>query len=396
MESKLSPRRYDLDWLRVLAILMVFVAHCGRFFDAEDWHVKNAVTYPALDIVAGVFLAWLMPLIFVISGAAVLYSLRKGPARFVVDKVRRLLVPLVFGILTHIMLDAYLEQRTHYRFAGSFLDFVPHYFDGLLGFGGNFAWSGLHLWYLEVLFVFCLAFLPLALWLTTASGKRLLSGLHAVLASPLGLYLLALPGTLLIPFLNPGNILAGDRSWGGWGLPTYVFFFLAGFVLISSGAVQDRIRRQRWASLTAGGLLLGLTGTLMVVQGEGRFGTPDYALQFGLYSLASWCWVLAMLGLGMEYLNRPHPWLRYANEAVLPFYILHQTVVLGLGYYVVRWDIPDLIKYVLILSSSFAVTMALYELLVRRSNVLRFLFGMKALPRKALSGAAEQLATEQG
>ena len=217
-----------------------------------------------------------------------------------------------------------------------------------------------------------------------------------MLASPLGLYLLALPGTLLIPFLNPGNILAGDRSWGGWGLPTYVFFFLAGFVLISSGAVQDRIRRQRWASLTAGGLLLGLTGTLMVVQGEGRFGTPDYALQFGLYSLASWCWVLAMLGLGMEYLNRPHPWLRYANEAVLPFYILHQTVVLGLGYYVVRWDIPDLIKYVLILSSSFAVTMALYELLVRRSNVLRFLFGMKALPRKALSGAAEQLATEQG
>jgi peptidoglycan/LPS O-acetylase OafA/YrhL len=57
MESKLSPRRYDLDWLRVLAIVMVFVAHCGRFFDAEDWHVKNAVTYPALDMVAGVFLA---------------------------------------------------------------------------------------------------------------------------------------------------------------------------------------------------------------------------------------------------------------------------------------------------------------------------------------------------
>ena len=389
MESKLSPRRYDLDWLRVLAILMVFVAHCGRFFDAEDWHVKNAVTYPALDIVAGVFLAWLMPLIFVISGAAVLYSLRKGPARFVVDKVRRLLVPLVFGILTHIMLGVYLEQRTHYRFSGSFLEFVPRYFDGLLGFGGNFAWSGLHLWYLEVLFVFSLAFLPLALWLVAGSGRRLLSGLDTVLASPLGLYLLALPGALLIPFLNPGNIFAGDRSWGGWGLPTYVFFFLAGFVIISSETIQDRIRRQRWVSLAGGVALLALTGTLMVVQGEGRFGTAEYALQFGLYSLASWCWVLAILGLGMQYLNIPRPWLRYANEAVLPFYILHQTVILGLGYLVVDWSIPDLLKYVIILTGSFAVTMGLYEFLVRRLNVLRFLFGMKPLPKETALWPAE-------
>lgn len=390
METKLATRRYDLDWLRVLAILTVFVAHCSRFFDTQDWHVKNAVTYPALDIVAGVFLAWLMPLIFLISGAAVFYSLRKGPARFVLDKVRRLLVPLVVGIFSHIMLGVYLEQVTHHRFYGSFLEFVPQYFDGLLGYGGNFAWTGLHLWYLEWLFVYSLVSLPLFLWLAVGSGRRLLDRLGALLARPLGVYLLALPGTLLIPFLNPASVFLGYRAWGGWSLPTYTFFFLAGFVIIAHDGIQERIRQQRLASLAAGLSLLTVVGVLMVSWGEPRFGTPRYALVYASYSLASWCLVLAILGFGRQHLTAPRPILRYANEAVLPFYILHQTVILCIGYYIVRWDIPDPGKYVLILVSSFAVTMALHEFLVRRLNVLRFLFGMKPLPKKVALGPAEQ------
>jgi peptidoglycan/LPS O-acetylase OafA/YrhL len=390
MESKLSTRRFDLDWLRVLAILMVFVAHCGRLFDAEDWHVKNAVTYPGLGIVAGAVLAWLMPLIFLISGAATFYSLRKGAARFVMDRVRRLLVPLIVGIFTHIMLGVYLEQVTHHRFYGSFLEFVPHYFDGLLGYGGNFAWMGLHLWYLEWLFVYSLVSLPLFLWLAAGSGRRLLDRLGALLARPLGVYLLALPGTLLIPFLNPDNAFLGFRGWGGWGLPTYIFFFLAGFVIIAHDGIQERVRRQRHASLAAGVLLLVVVGVLMAGGGEPRFGTPRYALVYALYSLASWCLVLAILGFGRQHLTAPRPILRYANEAVLPFYILHQTVILGIGYYVVQWSIPDLLKYVVTLSGSFVVTMALYEFAIRRVNVLRFLFGMKLLPKKAALGSAER------
>jgi len=390
MESKRTTRRFELDWLRVLAIFTVFVAHCGRFFDTPDWHVKNAVTYPALDIVAGAVLAWLMPIIFLVSGAAAFYSLRKGPARFVSDRVRRLLVPLMVGIFTHIMLGVYLEQVTHHRYYGSFLEFVPHYFDGLLGYGGNFAWMGLHLWYLEWLFVYSLVSLPLFLWLAAGSGRRLLDRLGALLARPLGVYLLALPGTLLIPFLNPENAFLGFRGWGGWSLPTYIFFFLAGFVISAHDGIQERICWQRLVSLAAGLLLLVAVGVLMVGGGGPRFGTPRYALVFALYSLASWCLVLAILGFGRQHLTAPRPILRYANEAVLPFYILHQTVILGIGYYVVQWSIPDLLKYVVILTGSFVVTMSLYEFAIRRVNVLRFLFGMKLLPKKAALGPAER------
>jgi peptidoglycan/LPS O-acetylase OafA/YrhL len=104
----------------------------------------------------------------------------------------------------------------------------------------------------------------------------------------------------------------------------------------------------------------------------------------------AWCWLLAIFGFGMKHLNFSTPFLKYANEAVLPFYILHQTVIVGLGYFVVQWAIPDWPKFLLILSTSFLIVMALYEFLVRRFNLLRFLFGMKLLqktpaeqPRKA-------------
>jgi len=99
-----------------------------------------------------------------------------------------------------------------------------------------------------------------------------------------------------------------------------------------------------------------------------------------LLSLSCWCWLLAILGFGMKHLNFNTSFLKYANEAVLPFYILHQTVIVSLGYLVVQWPIPDGLKFVCILPLSFLVSVSLYEFLVRRNNLLRVLFGMKMKP----------------
>ena len=96
----------------------------------------------------------------------------------------------------------------------------------------------------------------------------------------------------------------------------------------------------------------------------------------------AWFFILTFLGFGMKHLNVNTPFLKYANEAVLPFYILHQTVLLCVGYFVVRWAIPDLLKWLIIASISFVIVMGLYEL-VRRNNILRFLFGMKLLKQAA-------------
>ena len=94
----------------------------------------------------------------------------------------------------------------------------------------------------------------------------------------------------------------------------------------------------------------------------------------------------------MKRLTFTNPFLKYANEAVLPFYILHQPVLLTIGYYVVRMAMPDWARYAVIASTSFAAIMLIYELLVRRFNVLRFLFGLRLLPKTAPAEARAPVA----
>src|SRR5215470_10868987 len=134
-----SPdRKVELDWLRLGAIAGVFVFHTARFFDPWEWHVKNATVHPWLVVPFDVFTTWAMPLLFVISGAGVALSLRRRDVqRYLRERVLRLLVPLAVGVFTHVLWQVYLERATHGQFAGSFLEFVPHYFEGLYGYGGN-------------------------------------------------------------------------------------------------------------------------------------------------------------------------------------------------------------------------------------------------------------------
>jgi hypothetical protein len=213
-----SLRRYDLDWLRVLAIVSIFVFHSGRFFDLMDWHVKSAAVYAPAQAWINFLAGWLMPLIFIISGASLFYTVGKvGCLGFIRDKVLRLLVPLLFGVFTYAAVGVYLERRTHAEFSGSFIEFYPHYFDGMYGFGGNFAWMGLYLWYLLVLSVFSLAFMPL-FYLLKGVGRGLLNKVGDFLAAPGLVLVLVLPVALLSAILEPGSTL-GQRNFGGWPLP---------------------------------------------------------------------------------------------------------------------------------------------------------------------------------
>jgi peptidoglycan/LPS O-acetylase OafA/YrhL len=370
METK-AIRRYDLDWLRVLAILSVFVYHSGMFFNLDHWHVKNSITYSSVDFWVSFLRDWMMPLIFVISGASLFFALGKGGVGpFVKSKALRLLVPLIVGIFTHAILAVYLERLTHGEFEGSFFEFLPHYFEGLYPYdGGNFAWMGIHLWYLEMLFIFSMIFLPLFQWFKSPSGQPVLSRLGDVLAKPGAVYVLILPTSLLVNLLDTGSFL-GSRKWAGWSPVVYITFFLSGFVIISNERLQRSIQRLRWLSLA-----LGITLTIA----RSRSWEPGSNT---LYELSAWFWILALLGFGMKHLNFNTPFLKRATEAVLPFYILHQTVLLSVGYFVVNWDVPDPLKWLIITLGSLGIILGLYEYLVRRNNVLRFLFGMKPVVGK--------------
>ena len=373
-EKATSQRRFDLDWLRVLAILTVFTFHSGRFFDRMDWHVKNPITYLPMQTWTMFLASWMMPLIFVISGASLYFALGKF-GKFVKDKVLRLLVPLVVGVFTHVALGVYLERLTHHQFTGSFFEFYPNYFRGMYGDGGNFAWMGLHLWYLLVLFVFTLALAPV-FYLLKGWGKKVLEWIGNFFALPGMFYLLALPVAWIMIKVNPQSAW-GERAWGGWSLLGYIPFFLYGFILFSNTKLQESIKQFRWVSL-----VLAVTCTFFLARenahyGSAVFGSRGYMIVNGLFGANAWLWSVTVFGLGMKRLNFQNKFLTYANEAVLPFYILHQTVLLCVGYFVVRWNVPVVAKFAVISSISFLLVMVIYEFLVRRWNAMLFLFGMR-------------------
>ena len=138
MTSNTSRRRYELDWLRVLAILIVFVYHSSRFFNLGDWHVKNINTFVWVEIWNVFATRWMMPLFFIISGASLFYAIAKSGSwsRFYVDKFMRLMIPVLVASVTHSALQVYLERLTHGQFSGSFFSFLPEYFNGVyLGIG---------------------------------------------------------------------------------------------------------------------------------------------------------------------------------------------------------------------------------------------------------------------
>jgi glucan biosynthesis protein C len=390
MEAQGTPlgaegtRRYDLDWLRVIAILLIFLYHTTRPFNTlENWHVKNNQLTDALNFMA-IGGAWLMPLFFVLSGAGSFYSLRsRGAWSFLWARFLRLAVPLItLGWFMFGPLQVYIERVTHsgYNtppFTGSFLAFLPHYFEGVYGYGGSFALQGVHLWFLFWLFLFSLITLPLFIVLTEDTGRRLIDALAQSVRLPGVIFLFALPLALAEALIRLGIGPANEE--GGWYLVTYVLFLVIGFLIAADARFDQTLQRHRWAGL--GLVILMLLGLLVagLPSDSAWLGAAGPVVDVILLALGGWCGLVAILGFGRRHLSFAHPSLAYAGEAVLPFYILHQPVIVLIGYLVRAWEMGVWVKYLLLSSSAFLVILLLYEFLIRRVNLLRFLFGMRLL-----------------
>ena len=374
MGTKTVQRRYDLDWLRVLVFAGVFFYHSARFFNSSDWHIKNAETSVVIEIILSIFNLWGMQLMFALSGAGILFALQPGSVvRFLRDRVMRLLVPLALGILVLAPPQIYLERLTHGEFQGNFFQFLPRYFDS------DFAWTGVHLWYLEYLFLFTLVLTPLFVWLKHPASQHAIGVLSRFSVRPGAIFLWVLPFALLLILVDPFGLMRPAPPEAILRLLIYPLFVVCGFLIFADDSIQQAIIRQRRAAL-----ILALVSSLtmpLIALGIQEWGWKLDMLTFSLVmiaaSLLSWSYIIAILGYGMRYLNTNRPLLAYANEAVLPFYILHQPMILLIGFFVIPLALPIAVKYLIIAPLAFGIVLGLYEYGVRRWNLVRRVFGLK-------------------
>jgi glucans biosynthesis protein C len=356
-------RRYDLDWLRVLAVLLLIPFHSARVFDVwDDFYVKNADTSEGLTWgVIGFLDAWHMPLLFVLAGAASWFAFGHCTARgYVAERRARLLVPFLFGLLVIVPPQTYLAQwskgiepvQGFFTFGGD-----------LTGYTGGFTPA--HLWFIGFLFLFSLSAAPLFARLR----RRPIGARWLLVAMPV---ILALTNGLPAPDDGPQN-------------PFYsLTLFIGGFLLVADRRAERLIHRT-WRPLLATAIVTMGAVLLIARSGVEETWADGSAIQIAFevfQQVNTWVWVLALLGLGHRFLGRENRVLRYANPAAYPFYLVHQTVIVAVAYVVVRWNAALWTKFGVVLMTSCGLSLAAYEL-VRRTNATRFLFGLKRLPRPA-------------
>ena len=368
-----TPRLRYIDWLRVLAVLLLFPFHAGRVFNAgEAFYVKGPEVSAVASRVMGFVSLWHMPLLFLLAGASTYLALgRRSRQEYARERLRRLLVPFIFGMLVLIPPQTWYGARFNSGYDGSYPSYLlggdflqveagrDDYFGGL-GTG--------HLWFILYLLVFSLAALPL--WGGRRRRDSRLAGLSRFLAHPAGW--LATGAAL--------GAIAEFLDFDGENPAFYFAFFLLGYLAFCSEEFMAAAHRWVWITLP-----LGVAGDVWWVAGAGwRSGLADpSAGRAGVACAgmtAAWLLILGLLGLGSRLLNRHSPTLKYLAEGSYAVYILHQTVIVILAFYVIRMDAPWGVQWLVLLAGAAAGTFLAYEGL-RRVNWLRFLFGMP--PRRS-------------
>lgn len=374
-----SVRLHYIDWVRVLAVLLLFFFHVSRVYNADDpFYVKAAVLSAPLSYVLNFISVWHMPLLFVLAGASVFLAFgRRGAKDFRRERRLRLLIPFIFGFFVLIPPQTwigarfnagYVQSFWHYMVSGDFLRWNikdGHDFYGGFGFG--------HLWFIIVLFVLTMVCVPLFVW-GRGRGHAFVRRFAHALAPPAGLAIAAV-------LIMIGAILPDPT---GLGLFYYLAFLLLGYVIMSDTRFTQAAERYRLAALAAGGSL----SAWWVIQGQHLIDSvPKVSWQCAALGFAresaAWLMIVGLLGLGKRYLDRPSQALSYLGEASYPVYIIHQTVIVIGAYFVVRWAASEPLQWMTLLVGSVACTFGLYEI-VRRFAPTRFLFGMRSLPAPAV------------
>lgn len=379
-----EPREHGLDALRVLAFAVLILYHAGMGYVTWSWVVKNPETSAGLEHVMVFFNRWRLPLLFFISGAAVAFALRRRTLlQLAGERITRLAVPLAFGVLVIVPPQIYFWSLEHGAHHASYLAFHATVFDLVPYPEGALSWH--HLWFVAYVLAFALAGLPLFALARSPAGARALSAFAGALERrPLALYLVPLPGIAAAVVLEPRFPPTWDLIHDWAVLTKYGLIFLWGFVFASERRLLDLVTRRRRELLAAG---VAAASAFYAVRAAGQRGVP-FSVATAISECFAMTWVLALVGFARAWVTSSSPRLRYATEAVYPFYIIHQTITVALVYALAPVSLGIAPKLALVAAGTFLGTWLAYEA-IRRVTPLRPLFGLR-LARAPRPAAASE------
>lgn len=378
METK--ERLYELDWLRVIAFFLLIFYHTGMFFVPWDFHFKNSQTSELFELWMTPLNQFRLPLLFIISGIGSYFVLsHRTIGGFFKERSVRLLIPLTFGMFVIVPPQMYFEYQfkganynSYFEFYNKVLEFIPYP-------KGSFSWH--HLWYIIYIFVYSAAALPLLKYLRSDSSERVKKAVLNFFSKRNMIYLAVLPA-LIVYYWLAWQFPTTHALWGDWYNLTYSFiFFLYGIIIISVKGLWDVIEQQRKVSLVIAAipfsfLWLFVWGPTFEIMPEE--GITFFIIYGALKNIFLIGWLFTIFGYSRKFFVKPNKLLIYSTEAVYPLYILHQTVMIVLGYYIIQMQLSILVKFVLVVVSTFGGSLLIYELLIKRIGFIRVLFGLKS------------------
>jgi len=347
---QIIERRYFIDWIRVIAIGLLLLYHVAIGF--QPWglmigFITNQKSWASLWIPMTMLNVWRIPLLFFVSGMGVYFAIQnRNWKQLIIDRTWRIWFPFVFGIFFIVPIPISLLQY-YYKMD---LRYTPY--------------PG-HLWFLGNIFSYMIVLSPLFFYFKNNVNGKVVTLIKKIFSNPLGLILVmaAFVAEALIIHPSPYELYA--MTWHGYFLGLLAFFF--GFCLVLSGdSFWSMILRWRWLLLSAAMLLFILRITYF------NMNSPVYLLV-----AESDCWIFSVLAFGCKHLNRPGKALTYLSQAAYPVYIVHMIFLYLGSMLIFPLDLDVRLQFILVLLFTFAGCFAMYELIIRRVNSIRPLFGLK-------------------
>lgn len=376
--TAVNTRRYDLDWLRVLAFGLLIFYHTGMFFNSEGWHAKSVHMNDSVDPFMWLSSPWRLSLLFLISGIALRFAVDKAKSMpaFAGKRFVRLFIPIVFGMVVIVTPQAYFELLGKGEISAGYMDFYGRYLSM-----DKFSimvptWN--HLWYVVYLLVYTLLIIPVMPMVRKAAGALDAPWFERVMA---GGWLFVLPAGIFILyrfttdtwFPRETHTLVGD--WGAHA--RYFSYFVVGLLLAKNQAFW-RVLAGTWKIAAVGAVLLAVSLSTLWQNWDNWFGDIEAIKNIvrAMRPLYAWVVIMALLGAGQAYLNKPSAKLTYLTEAIFPYYILHQSLTILIGVYVTGFGLSVWPEFLVVVVGTFGGCFLIHEFIIRRVFFLRPLFGV--------------------